>query len=222
MAEEPKKEVEEEDSNLPFPMAPIVRVIKANLDEHKLVRRQVKEQMNLWLAKICAEVSKEMNKSPYPTVDVPLFKQAIQKYENVEELKKEILSKESTIIKKAKEFKEKYNAKSVQTWSGVTVRKMAEKIDMVEDYLLTYKLCCSFSHPSFTALIQSTKVTNKKTLFSFNPSFRGVIANLKGAIAYLFDVLGIHDRVFKLGMKERLSNIYEESMDIFNMNKYVS
>ena len=30
-----------------------------------------------------------MNVSPYPTVDVPLFKQAIQKYENVEELKKE-------------------------------------------------------------------------------------------------------------------------------------
>ena len=70
-------------------MAPIVRVMKANLDDHKLIRRQVKEQMNKWLSKICSEVSKEMNNSPYPTVDVPLFKQAIQKYENVEELKKE-------------------------------------------------------------------------------------------------------------------------------------
>jgi len=70
-------------------MAPIVRVMKSNLDTHKLIRKQVKEQMNLWLAKICSEVSKEMNISPYPTVDVPLFRQAIQKYENVEELKRE-------------------------------------------------------------------------------------------------------------------------------------
>jgi hypothetical protein len=84
-----EEEVDEEKSNLPFPMAPIVRVMKANLDSHKLIRKQVKEQMNLWLAKICTEVSKDMNVSPYPTVDIPLFRQAIQKYENVEELKKE-------------------------------------------------------------------------------------------------------------------------------------
>lgn len=84
-----EEEVDEEKSNLPFPMAPIVRVMKSNLDTHKLIRRQVKEEMNKWLAKICAEVSKDMNISPYPTVDIPLFKQAIQKYENVEELKRE-------------------------------------------------------------------------------------------------------------------------------------
>jgi len=89
MNEPVEEEIDEEKSNLPFPMAPIVRVIKANLDDHKLVRKQVKKRMNLWLAKICSEVSQEMNNSPYPTVDVPLFKQAIKKYENVEELKKE-------------------------------------------------------------------------------------------------------------------------------------
>ncbi|NCN39506.1 MAG: hypothetical protein GW914_03945 [Candidatus Aenigmarchaeota archaeon] len=89
MNEPVEEEVDEEKSNLPFPMAPIVRVMKSNLDTHKLIRKQVKEQMNLWLAKICSEVSKEMNISPYPTVDVPLFRQAIQKYENVEELKRE-------------------------------------------------------------------------------------------------------------------------------------
>lgn len=89
MNEPIEEEVDEEKSNLPFPMAPIVRVMKASLDSHKLIRKQVKEQMNLWLAKICSEVSKEMNNSPYPTVDVPIFKQSIQKYENVEELKKE-------------------------------------------------------------------------------------------------------------------------------------
>ncbi|MEM5792800.1 MAG: NFYB/HAP3 family transcription factor subunit [Candidatus Aenigmatarchaeota archaeon] len=84
-----EEEIDEEKANLPLPMAPIVRIMKSNLDGHKLIRKQVKEEMNKWLAKICAEISKEMNNSPYPTVDLPLFKQAVQKYENVEELKKE-------------------------------------------------------------------------------------------------------------------------------------
>jgi len=89
MNEPVEEEIDDEKLGLPFPTAPIVRVMKSNLDEHKLIRRQVKEQMNLWLGKICAEVSKDMNQSPYPTVDVPLFKQSIRKYENVEELKRE-------------------------------------------------------------------------------------------------------------------------------------
>lgn len=83
------EEKHEEDSKLPFPSAPIVRLMKTNMDKEKLIRKRVKDEMNLWLAKLCAGVSKKMNESPYPTVDYPLFKQAIQEYENVEELKKE-------------------------------------------------------------------------------------------------------------------------------------
>jgi hypothetical protein len=82
-------EKKEEDANLPFPSAPIVRLMKSNMDSHKLIRKRVKDEMNLWLGKLCANVSKKMNESPYPTVDYPLFKQAILEYENVEELKKE-------------------------------------------------------------------------------------------------------------------------------------
>jgi len=83
LAEEHKKEV------LPFPTAPIVRVMRKKLDAHKLIRRQVKDEMNKWLARMCERVSEKMNESPYPTVDYPLFKQAIQPYENIEEFEKE-------------------------------------------------------------------------------------------------------------------------------------
>jgi hypothetical protein len=86
---EEKEEEEEENLNLPFPSAPIVRLMKENMDNHKLIRKRVKEEMNLWLGRLCADVSKKMNESPYPTIDYPLFKQAILQYENVEELKKE-------------------------------------------------------------------------------------------------------------------------------------
>ncbi|OGI15924.1 hypothetical protein A3K63_01035 [Candidatus Micrarchaeota archaeon RBG_16_49_10] len=83
------KEDDKEDLNLPFPSAPIVRLMKENMDDHKLIRKQVKQEMNLWLAKLCINVSKKMNESPYPTIDLPLFRQAIAQYEDVEELKKE-------------------------------------------------------------------------------------------------------------------------------------
>jgi hypothetical protein len=80
---------QKEDVELPFPSAPIVRLMKENMDEHKLIRKRVKQEMNMWLGRLCADVSKKMNESPYPTIDYPLFKQAIAQYENVEELKKE-------------------------------------------------------------------------------------------------------------------------------------
>ncbi len=80
---------EQEKEALPFPTAPIVRVMKKKLDSHKLIRKQVKQEMNKWLASMCERISEEMNKSPYPTVDYALFNQAIQSYENIEEFKKE-------------------------------------------------------------------------------------------------------------------------------------
>jgi hypothetical protein len=80
---------QEEEVELPFPLAPIVRLIKDNLDEHKLVKREVKEEMDLWLGKMCTKVSKEMNKSPYTTVGLPAFREAIKKYEDIEEFEKE-------------------------------------------------------------------------------------------------------------------------------------
>ena len=82
-------EKQEKNEELPLPMAPIVRVMRKNLDKHKLIKREVKVGMNKWLAKICADVTKKMNESPYPSVDYGLFRQAIQPYENVEHFEKE-------------------------------------------------------------------------------------------------------------------------------------
>lgn len=75
--------------NLPLPMAPIVRLMKKSMDKEKLIKSQVKVGMNEWLASVCESVSKEMNKTPYTSIDYTNFKQAIQAYEDVEEMKRE-------------------------------------------------------------------------------------------------------------------------------------
>lgn len=112
-AEEEKKiegEIEEEETdkeeekklNLPFPMAPVVRLMKANLDNEKMIKKEVKIAMNKWLGNLCAKVSKEMNKFPYVTMHLNEFKEAKRIYEDLENFdneKKRILAHLNAIKK---------------------------------------------------------------------------------------------------------------------------
>ncbi len=84
-----EEEINEEAEKLPFPMAPIVRLMRENLDRDKLIKSQVKIEMNRWLAEMCIRVTKEMNKRPYTSVDMSAFKEAKKVYEDLEEMQKE-------------------------------------------------------------------------------------------------------------------------------------
>ncbi len=77
------------EEELPLPMAPIVRLMKKNLDKDKLIKSQVKIAMNKWLGEICERVAKTMNMIPYTSVDLAAFKEAIKTYEDLEEMQKE-------------------------------------------------------------------------------------------------------------------------------------
>jgi hypothetical protein len=80
---------EEDESKFAFPMAPIVRLIKAEMDQDKMIRRRVKEGMNTWLEGVCRKVSRRMNQSDYTMVEIDDFKTAIEPYEMVESVEQE-------------------------------------------------------------------------------------------------------------------------------------
>ncbi|MFH1403634.1 MAG: hypothetical protein ABIH11_05120 [Candidatus Altiarchaeota archaeon] len=80
---------EEDESKFAFPMAPIVRIIKAEMDEDKMIRRRVKEGMNLWLEVLCRKISQKMNQSEYTMVEIDDFKTAIEPYEMIDEVEQE-------------------------------------------------------------------------------------------------------------------------------------
>ncbi|MDD5111071.1 MAG: hypothetical protein PHG85_00835 [Candidatus Altiarchaeota archaeon] len=80
---------EEEAAKFAFAMSPIVRVIKEELDNDKIVRRRVKEEMNLWLEKLCRKVAKKMNQSEYTVVELDDFKTAIEPYELIDDVEGE-------------------------------------------------------------------------------------------------------------------------------------
>jgi len=88
LTENPGKKQEKTEA-LPFPMAPIVRLMKKNLDKEKLIKKSVKEEMNKWLGKMCEKVTKDMNQTPYASVDLHVFKDATKIYNDIEHMEKD-------------------------------------------------------------------------------------------------------------------------------------
>lgn len=80
---------EEDESKFAFAMAPVVRVMKNELDKDKMIRSRVKEEMNLWLERVCRKVTQQMNKSEYTMVELDDFKTAIEPYEMIDDVEQE-------------------------------------------------------------------------------------------------------------------------------------
>jgi len=79
----------EDEARYAFPMAPIVRLMKQEMDEDKMIRRRVKEGMNQWLEVLCRKVAKKMNQSEYTMVEIDDFKTAIEAYDMIDSVEQE-------------------------------------------------------------------------------------------------------------------------------------
>jgi histone H3/H4 len=88
-AEEEVSEEEEAKLKLPFPTAAVVRIMKANMDKEKMIRKDVKIAMNKWLGNMCAHISKEMNRLPYVMMHLHEFNEAKRMYTELENFDKE-------------------------------------------------------------------------------------------------------------------------------------
>ena len=75
--------------NLPFAKSELVRLMKMNLDDDKMIRERVKVEMDLFLYHILKEVCFEMNKHPYATIEYEMLEEAIYPYTNVKKINKE-------------------------------------------------------------------------------------------------------------------------------------
>ncbi len=89
VSEEGELTEEDEDAGFAFPMAPIVRMMKSEMDNDKMIRRKVKEGMNIWLESLCKKVARTMNQSDYTMVEIDDFKTAIEPYEMIDDVEKE-------------------------------------------------------------------------------------------------------------------------------------
>lgn len=88
---EKAEEIEEEKGieELPFPRATIVNMLRQHLDSGKQIKGQVKREMNLWLGKMVERLAKKMNSNPYSYIDGAMFREAVEPYENIQDIERE-------------------------------------------------------------------------------------------------------------------------------------
>ena|SRR3989338_42896 len=116
--EEVEEEVEDEaldaEQRLPFPTAAVVREMKKYIDKNKQIKKDVKVGMNKFLGELVENVSREMDKNPYSTMDYRMFEEAVKPYKQVKELQKEkdrLNAHMDVIIKDAESIKRDLEAK---------------------------------------------------------------------------------------------------------------
>lgn len=92
-----------DDERLPFPNARVVALVRKSLDKGKIIKGQVKVELNQWLGKMVERVGKKMNEYPYATVDGGMLREAIEPYENIQDIEheKERIIKQLESIKAA-------------------------------------------------------------------------------------------------------------------------
>ena len=92
MAEEEFSEEEyldEDEEKLPFAKAEVVRLMKENLDDDKMIRERVKVEMNKFLGDVLKNVCKQLNEYPYTTIEYEMLKESTYPYTNIERINQE-------------------------------------------------------------------------------------------------------------------------------------
>lgn len=74
---------------LPFAKNEVYRLMKENLDSDKMIKDQVKVEMNKFLYGILKNVCRQLNEYPYTTVDYGMFAECIYPYHNIEKINHE-------------------------------------------------------------------------------------------------------------------------------------
>ena len=74
---------------LPFAKNEVYRLMKENLDSDKMIKDQVKVEMNKFLYLILKDICKQLNEYPYATIDYGMFKECIYPYRNIKKINQE-------------------------------------------------------------------------------------------------------------------------------------
>ena len=81
--------IDEEEEKLPFAKAEVVRLMKENLDDDKMIRERVKVEMNKFLGDVLKNVCKQLNDYPYTTIEYEMLKESTYPYTNIERINQE-------------------------------------------------------------------------------------------------------------------------------------
>ena len=119
---------DEKNEKLPFAYAEVVRLMRDNLDDGRMIQERVKVEMNNFLYGILVNVCKQLNEYPYTTVDYEMFKECVYPYTNISRINQE----KERILLHLEAIKADCDALSMD------VQKTLKLKDVVEDDTFTF------------------------------------------------------------------------------------
>ena len=131
MIEETSEEFVDEEEKLPFAKAEVVRLMKENLDDDKMIRERVKVEMNKFLGEVLKNVCKQLNDYPYTTIEYDMLKESTYPYTNIERINQE----KERILLHLEAIKADCNALAMD------VQKTLKLKDVVEENLYKHGYC---------------------------------------------------------------------------------
>ena len=84
-----EEKITNQKEKLPFAKNEVYRLMRENLDSDKMIKDQVKVEMNKFLYGILKSVCQELNEYPYTTIDYGMFKECIYPYKNIRKINQE-------------------------------------------------------------------------------------------------------------------------------------
>ena len=117
-----------EEEKLPFAKAEVVRLMKENLDDDKMIRERVKVEMNNFLYSVLKNVCEQLNDYPYTTIEYEMFKECTYPYTNITRSNQE----KERILLHLEAIKADCNALAMD------VQKTLKLKDVVEDDTFTF------------------------------------------------------------------------------------
>ncbi len=126
--EQNEEYMDEDEEKLPFAKAEVVRLMKENLDDDKMIRERVKVEMNKFLGDVLKNVCKQLNDYPYTTIEYEMLKESTYPYTNIERINQE----KERILLHLEAIKADCNALAMD------VQKTLKLKDVVEDDTFTF------------------------------------------------------------------------------------
>ena len=120
-----------ETEKLPFAKNEVLRLMKMNLDSDKMIKDQVKVEMNRFLYSILVNVCRRLNEYPYTTVDYEMLKECIYPYTNIERINEE----KQRILMHLDAIKSDCDALAMDVEKSMKLKDTSEK-DTIADFSL--------------------------------------------------------------------------------------
>ena len=123
--------IDEDEEKLPFANAEVVRLMKENIDDYKMIRERVKVEMNKFLGDVLKNVCKQLNEYPYTTIEYEMLKESTYPYTNIERINQE----KERILLHLEAIKADCNALAMDVKKTLKLKDVVEEEDFTTDLI---------------------------------------------------------------------------------------